>query len=237
MLRRFLLAVALLAAVAVRAAEPSAAYLRQARKARGFFEAREWLNATAMYTLMLEECPREADTYAHAIVARYFEADTAYAISLIQRAMDHGVALDSLLADVRTTSFGAGSPGMYEDILLHAREAYPYLARSINARLTDYYDFRSNAPQLIAMSRHMLSASPGNLRYRRLLARGYMLDGAPEQAAGIWRQILAADPDQLDTLLDLGSLYWLTGQRDKARPLLTRAYSLAPSPYLESLLE
>lgn len=231
------LAALLLCATSLYADSPTPAYERQARKAAAFFSAREWLNATAMYTLMLEEQPRDAGTYAHAIVARYFEADTVYAVSLIQRAMDHGVDFDRLLGDIKAASISAGSSDMYEDILLQARGAYPYLTRSINARLTDYYDFRSNAPELIRYSSRMLEGSPDNVRYRRLLARGYMLDDNPAEAARVWQGILKSDPDNLDTLVDLGCLYWLSGRRDDALPLLTRAYSLRPTPFLEALIE
>ena len=41
--------------------QTSSSYERNARKAENFFAAREWLNATAMYTLMLHEDPRQSD--------------------------------------------------------------------------------------------------------------------------------------------------------------------------------
>ena len=47
----------------------TSSYERNARKAENFFAAREWLNATAMYTLMLHEDPRQSDVYAHALAS------------------------------------------------------------------------------------------------------------------------------------------------------------------------
>lgn len=214
----------------------SAEYERNARKAETSFAAREWLNASAMYTLMLHENPRQPDVYAHAIVAQCMAADTARAVTMIQEAMNYAVPLDTLLSDVRGVSLSTGSPDMYEQLLLKARDTYPYLARAFNIRLADYYQFRTNGPMMVEYARRLLTTTPGNVRYRRLLAEGYMLQGDDTAAAREWSGILADHPDDLPTLLDFGSLYWTTGRRADALPLLTRAYSIAPTPYLEHLI-
>lgn len=217
--------------------QTSSSYERNARKAENFFATREWLNATAMYTLMLHEDPCQSDVYAHAMVAHYMAADTTRAVTLIQTAMNYAVPLDSLLSDLRDVSLSTGSSDMYENLLLRAREAYPYLARAFNIRLADYYQFRSNGPMMVEYARKLLATSPGNIRYRRMLAEGYLLQGDNADATREWTSILAQHPDDLATLLDLGSLYWVTGRRSEALPLLTRAYTLKPTPYLLHLIE
>lgn len=217
--------------------QTSSSYERNARKAENFFATREWLNATAMYTLMLHEDPCQSDVYAHAMVAHYMAADTTRAVTLIQTAMNYAVPLDSLLSDLRDVSLSTGSSDMYENLLLRAREAYPYLARAFNIRLAEYYQFRSNGPMMVEYARKLLATSPGNIRYRRMLAEGYLLQGDNADATREWTSILAQHPDDLATLLDLGSLYWVTGRRSEALPLLTRAYSLKPTPYLLHLIE
>ena len=171
------------------------------------------------------------------MVAHYMAADTTRAVTLVQTAMNYAVPLDSLLSDLREVSLSTGSSDMYENLLLRVREAYPYLARAFNIRLADYYQFRSNGPMMVEYARKLLATSPDNIRYRRMLAEGYLLQGDNAAATREWTSILAQHPDDLATLLDLGSLYWVTGRRSEALPLLTRAYSLKPTPYLLHLIE
>lgn len=216
--------------------QTSSTYDRNARKAESSFAAREWLNATAMYTLMLHENSRQPDVYAHAIVAHFMAADTARAVTMIQDAMNYAVPLDSLLDNVRQVSLSTGSTDMYEQLLLRARDAYPYLARAFNIRLADYYQFRSSGPQMVDIARVLLTTTPDNLRYRRLLAEGYLLQGDDSGAEREWKAILVDHPDNLDTLIDLGSLYLASGRRTEALPLQSRAYSISPTPYLERLI-
>lgn len=234
---KILLAVLFVLPLAAQGQTTTSSYERNARKAENFFAAREWLNATAMYTLMLHEDPRQSDVYAHAMVAHYMAADTTRAVTLVQTAMNYAVPLDSLLSDLREVSLSTGSSDMYENLLLRVREAYPYLARAFNIRLADYYQFRSNGPMMVEYARKLLATSPDNIRYRRMLAEGYLLQGDNAAATREWTSILAQHPDDLATLLDLGSLYWVTGRRSEALPLLTRAYSLKPTPYLLHLIE
>lgn len=211
-------------------------YRRLAEKSVRFFDNREWLNAQAMYTLMLERQPRRATVYAHAMVADVMTGDTVAAVTAIQRAMDHGVPLDSLLGDVRDISLGIGHATLYETLLLRAADAYPWLKRGLDSYLLDYYDFRNNGPMLVQYARRLLTATPYNLRYSRLLARGYMLNDKPELAADVWRNILSRHPDNYDTLLDLGNYYLQTGRRADALPLLRRAAAINSTPYLQSVI-
>lgn len=215
----------------------NAEYCRLAEKSERFFDNREWLNAQAMYTLMLDIHPRQAPVYARSMICHYMAGDTTMAVAGVQRAMDHGVALDSLLSDVRDISLSVGAPRLYEDILQRAAVSYPWLKRSIDSYLLSYYDFRDNGPMLVRYAGIMLGATPQNLRYSRLLARGYMLDNKPDKAVAVWLGILAGHPDDYDTLLDLGNYYLLCGHRSDALPLLTRAQKLRPTPYLQSILD
>lgn len=232
-------ALAVAAAAVARPALPATAtdsdgaeYVRLAEKADRFFSHREWLNATAMYTLMLDREPARRATYAHDIVARYMVSDTVTAVGLVQTAMDHGVALDSLLDDISSVSRGVGSADMYERLLRQCVTRYPWLSRTFNGALLRYYDYRDNGPAIIRYAGIMLTGSPDNVAYQRLLARGYMLDDRAEAAVGVWQRILSDDPENLATLLDLGNYYYVSGDIDRALPYLSRAYALQPSPYL-----
>ena len=80
---------------------------------------------------------------------------------MIQEAMNYAVPLDTLLSDVRGVSLSTGSPDMYEQLLLKARDTYPYLARAFNIRLADYYQFRTNGPMMVEYARRLLTTTPG----------------------------------------------------------------------------
>lgn len=222
--------------VVIKAGE-KAEYCRLAEKSKRFFDNREWLNAQAMYTLMLDIKPRQAPVYARSMICHYLTGDTMLAVAGVQRAMDHGVALDSLLSEVRDISLSVGASRLYEDILQQSALTYPWLKRSIDGYLLSYYDFRDNGPMLVRYAGIMLAATPQNLRYSRMLARGYMLDNKPDKAVAVWLGILARYPDDYDTLLDLGNYYMLYGHRCDALPLLKRAQKLRPTPYLQSILD
>ena len=209
---------------------------RQWDKAQRFFNNAEWLNASAMYTLILSKEPRERDVYSYAIVSHYMSRDTVGAVALMQQAMDNRVPLDTLLSDVRRTSMVAGSGTMYENLLLQARRRYPYLVRSVNGHLLDYYNYRDNGPLTVKYAQMMLDGAPNNLGFMQMLARGYMLCGEMEKAAGVWHSILHAHPDNREALIDLGSYYYTTGKRDLALPLLEKANAQWGTPYLQKLI-
>lgn len=216
--------------------DPNPEYVRQQSKAQRYFDEKEWLNASAMYTLILTREPSNTAVYASSIVSHYMSADTIGAVTLMQQAMDNLVPFDSLLTVVQQRAMVAGSGTMYENLLIQARKCYPWLVRSINGHLLDYYNFRNNGPMIVQYAGLMLEGAPDNCAFMRCLARGHLLCGNMDSAAEVWHSILSSDPDHLDTLIDLGTYHYNAGRRQEALSLLSRAYQLAPSPYLAHLI-
>lgn len=206
-------------------------------KAARFFDSKEWLNANALYLTALEANPTDSHVFARAIVSSAMAGDTSGAVHLIGLAGEHSVDTSEMWELVLADSFAAGSPTLYTSLLDEARTAYPWMSRSIDRELLDYYAFRSNGPQLVSYARKMLAGMPDNVEFLRLLARGHLLSGRTQEAIDTWQRILNINPDQYDTLLDLGNCLMLTGQPDRARPLLTRADALHPTPYVTARLQ
>ena len=207
-------------------------YATTAAKAERFFANAEWPSACAMYILMLEERPECPTTYSAAVVANTMAGDTVQALALVPRAMSHGIAVDSLLSGVRSRSFSIGRGDIYEHFLLDIKSHYPWLARVADNCLMQYYAFRQNGPMLIRYARLMLDGMPENRRFKRMLARGLMLDGRTTEAVATWTDIIGAHPDDYDTLLDLGNYYDATGDANRAVHYLTRAEDIRPTPYV-----
>lgn len=206
-------------------------------KSRRFFDNHEWLNATAMYTLLAVQQPADVNVQSRLTVSRFMSGDQAGAVNQITRAMEAGIPLDTLMDKVLAASLETGSPSMYRNLLESVRTRVPWLGRTVDGLLLRYYNFRDNGPELIRQARIMLAGLPDNLDFMQLLARGYMLDNQPEAAANVWTRILAAHPDDRPTLLNLGMYYLLSNRRTEALPLLTRAYSLQPTPYIQKILD
>ncbi len=221
----------------IAAAQAEADYNHVAAKAARFFDNSEWLNANAMYMLMLDNRPREVKTYSHAIVANIMAGDTVSMGNLLEQSMRNNVPFDSLLYSVQHVSMQVGSSDLYEKVLLTSRDRFSWLSRGINAYLLKYYDFRNNGPEIIRYAKIMLAGMPDDITFQRQLARGYMLNNEPEFALPVWLNILQNNPEHYDTLLDVGMYYEETGHHDRATAYLQRAYDIRPTPYVQSLLQ
>ena len=155
-LKFFIITIALAAATAA-----AADYGLTARRADRNFAFGEWAQAGALYELMLDERPDSAGVYSRAIVAASMLGDSARCASLLERAMAHSVALDSVVEGVRAAAYGAGHASVYADFLHLARTRMPWLARAMDARLLDYYDSRSDGPEIVRLAEAMLAGLPG----------------------------------------------------------------------------
>lgn len=238
-MRRILIVLILflpLVAMAVNATDADNQYQRTERKALRFRDDAEWLNASAMFTLMIDERPHVTSNYANAVIANTMSGDTTAVVRIMELSMTNNIPMDSIFADVQRISTRLGISYLYEDLLINSAEHFPWLQRSLNSYLLKYYTFRNNGPQMVRYARIMLSGMPDNIDFQRILAKGYMLSNNMPDAINMWRQILADHPDNLDTLLDLGNYYVTIGAMAKAKPYLDLAYRLHPTPYLESLL-
>ena len=209
---------------------------RLERKASLFFSNSEWRNANAMYVLMLEQRPHDRGTYSHAIVSNIMAGDTARALGLITLAMSNRIPIDTVLTEVRQTSFSIGRGELYEHFLLKTRSAYPWYSRVVNNYLLEYYDFRSNGPELVRYSTMMLEGLPSDLRLLRLLARGQMLSGLTDNAVNTWLKIIDLYPHNYDTLLDLANFYAVSGNPDSALTWFRRADAIRSTPYVSDYI-
>lgn len=231
------MALAMLACVAICTyAQTTDDYDRLAAKAARFFDNSEWLNANAMYLLMLDERPLEVSTYSHAIVSNIMAGDTISMGNLLEQSMQNNVPFDSLLNSVQQVSLQLGSSDLYEHVLLTSRQRFSWLTRGINAYLLKYYDFRNNAPEIIRYAKLMLAGMPDDVTFQRQLARGYMLNNQPEYALEVWFNILEKNPEEYDTLIDIASYYELTDEHSRAVTYWQRAYKLRETPYVKSKL-
>lgn len=223
-------------AAATKLAADTTAYGRTERKAIRFRNDAEWLNASAMYSLLLEAKPHLAENYANAIISNAMLGDTLAVVNIMERSMTHNVPIDSVFADVQEISTRLGISYLYEELLIDSAQHFPWMQRGLNSYLLKYYTYRNNGPKMVEYARIMLSGMPESVEFMRLLAKGYLLSDNTEDAVTVWREILANHPDNLPTLLDLGNYYVTTGAMSKARPYLDLANRLNPTPYLADLL-
>lgn len=201
-------------------------------KAHRFFDNREWASAQALYGLMLEQEPGVAGTYSRAIVASAMLGDTVSTSDLLSRAMSHGVKVDSLFEAVRSTAFEISAPQVYEHFMLRSQSDCPWLARAIDGQLLDYYLFRDNGEKIVFFANRMLAGLPDSTHFLACLAQGHALQGDFETAVAVWKRILAIDPSDYDTLLNLGNYMAISGKEAEAREYLGRAEAIRPTPYV-----
>lgn len=209
----------------------------EARASR-FFAHREWASAGAMFTLMIHERPYVASTYGQAIVAAGMLSDTLSQIDLTHKALAAKIPIDSLFSTVERTGFSIGQTSLYEEYLVHAKSAEPWLARIIDAYLMKYYTYRQNARGMIEYSKIMLRGLPDDEKALYTLAQGYLLDGRYNLAVAVYTRIVELNPDSYVALLYLGNYYKSRAAADKSAKangivFLERAQKLMPTPYVE----
>lgn len=206
------------------------------QKASRSFGEHDWPSAQALYTVVLSKNPTDTLAAARSAVASFVTGDTVLALETFQNAMTHGVSLDAILEQIRSQSFRAGESDVYVNFMLTAARKLPWLARGINARLLPYYEFRDNGPKIVDYSQRMLAGLPHSIRYLSALARGYMLAGDLPAAAETWKEIINLEPNNFNSLVNLGFYYLDNNQPRQARAFIERAVKVNPTPYLKSTL-
>jgi tetratricopeptide (TPR) repeat protein len=207
-------------------------YSKTAERADRAFEYKEWPNAAALYGLMLNEQPQVSRNYGRAIVAYSMCGDTASCVNLFERAMAHGVPVDSLFNIVRQSSFEIAQGDVYSRFLHRCRNAAPWMGRAIDDLLLEWYLYRSDGPMIIKYAQTMLNGLPDSKDYLNALATGYIDNDQPYMAAETWQKVLELYPDDYQTLINLGNVYLELGDESRAHDYLGRAYKLHPTPYL-----
>jgi len=214
-------------------------------KAERFYKQQEWASALAMYQLMLESQPQQADVYSRAIISATSLRDSSEVLELTNKAFEFHVPFDSIFQNVKAESFALGKTNLYEKYLLGIATHYPWLQRAIDGYLTDYYVFRHDGRKMIEYAKIMLEGLPSDAGFLSILARGYMLNGETELAIETWHNILETDPDNYNALLSLGNYYFELWQKSPSDKLLRnntseylrRAYDIKPTPYISSILK
>lgn len=212
-----------------------------AMKADRFFAQKEWMSAAAMFTVMLDEQPRNADTYGKAIVTAGMRRMPAEQSQLMDRALDYHVPFDSVFSAVERVSFSLGQTSMYEDFLNLVKHDKPWLGRSIDAYLLRYYVFRRNADGMIRCSEKMLEGLPDDVNFLSILAQGLLIKGDFKGAMATYERILTVSPDNYEALLYLGNYYKDRAEADgsyaaRARECLVKAQAIRDTPYLAAAI-
>lgn len=226
----------------IHAAE-SSHYEALAKKERMFYNAREWPGASAMLTLMIAERPSQPDLYGRAIVVQSLMNDTTGAVDLLSAAMKNKVPFDSVFCNVKKESFELGRSELYEKFLVQVKESHPWLIRTVDGYLLDYYCFRRDGTKMVEFSKIMLEGLPDNTVFLSILAQGYLLEGATEKGILTYRQLLHYNPTDYQATLYLANYYydrWETTRSDydfnQAQQFLTRANELKPTPFIRQRL-
>lgn len=204
-----------------------------------FFGQQEWASASAMYDLMIEQQPKVVDTYCHAIVSAGMQSDTLSQIRLMRQSIKAHIAFDSIFKGVKRLSFQVKEGTLYEQFLNVIKRAEPWLTRSADRYLLDYYVFRNDAQKMIDYSKRMLSGLPNDEGFLSILAQGYMLNGQYAESVDTYRRILEISPNNYDALLRLGLYYdSVANESDAARKealkFLQRACKIKATPFINA---
>lgn len=213
-------------------------------KAERFFDQREWASASAMYYLMLDQEPKIAETYGHAIVAAGMRDDRQDQLRLMREATLAYVPFDSVFNEVERVSFSLGKTDLYEDFLLMVKAQDPWMTRTVDQRLMAYYSFRRNPQRTVEYAQIMLQGMPDDVGYLASLAQGQAGLGRWDEALATWKRILEIDPVNYDALLEIGNYNYMQWERDKrcgecraeALSHLDRAQQLHATPYVARMM-
>lgn len=243
-MRTLALLLTLLLMAPAASADDANSYNILAKKERMFYNAREWPGASAMLTLMIEQRPTSPGLYGRAIVAQSLMNDTTGAVSLLDLAMKNKVPFDSVFSNVKTESFALGRSDLYENFLIRVKSTHPWLLRTIDSYLLDYYCFRRDGAKMVEFSNIMLKGLPDNTDFLSILAEGYLLKGEIEKAMLTFRQVLYYNPSDYSATLYLANYYFDRWQkttsdsdRHQALAFLNQAYELKPTPFIRSRLD
>ena len=217
------------------------------RRATMFYDQEEWLSASAMYTLMIDQRPQVVDTYSRAIISAAMRNDTLMQTDLLEKSFQNHIPFDSLYSHVKTLSFDLGKTDLYENFLLRTQMSYPWLSRNIDSQLLKYYSFRRNGTKMEEYALKMLNGienKPESIPFREILADAYLLQGEKNKAIETYNSILKLDANNYDTLIELGNCYYSAFIDDNsdseskklAIEHLLKANSIKPTPFVTKIL-
>lgn len=223
-------------------------YNKLNEKAERFIQFQEWRNANAMYLLMLDNRNDDFGSYSRAIVTSGLIGDRQSQLDLLERTQKAGIPLDSIFSQVRVFSFDIGEYQEYERFLKLVKHTHSWLARPINMRLLKYYDFRNDAPNMVSIGQELLVATPNEVNYLGVVARGFVLMGDFENGADVYERILSIDDKNYEALIAMGNYFYvmwkaaegtrsqLSDNKQKSLEYFHRADKVHSTPYVTSVI-
>lgn len=218
-------------------AMPSTPDNSTAARAGRFFSYREWINAGALYTMLLGDDPTNTLFCSRAIVAAGMLGDTVQQTTLTTAALDARMPVDSLFTAVERTSFSVGQTSLYEEYLMRIKRAEPWLSRIIDGYLMRYYTYRRNPRGMIDFSLIMLQGNPESEPFLYTLAQGYLINGQTDQAVDVYRHIVSLNPKALEAILYLANYYDSADNHTEALIYFRQAALLQPTPFIENAIK
>lgn len=207
-----------------------------ATRADRAFEAGEWAQAQAMYSVMASR-HHDHKPYARAIVAAAMAGDTASVHTLAENAVSAAVPLDSLLTTVEADSYSLRNGDIYPALLNGMARQMPYLRRALRLRMLNYYVYRGDAPNTIECVTELLAGVPDNVNFLTILADAQFKTADTDGAVATCNRILELDPGNYDALLALANHYDATGDAARALTFFVRADAIRPTPYVTRRIE
>ena len=204
------------------------------RRADRAFSAGEWASAQALYALVTDAAPDNADAHARMMTAALMRGDSTAVPVAVERALASGVALGALLDSLRADLRMVSGYNLYPIALEGIAADKPYLRRPITDRLLDYYSERRDGAMMVRCAQLLLAGLPDSPRYLDALAWGKLYLGRRDEAEAAWRHALSADPDNAQIIISLATLL---GNTPESTALLHRADSISPSPAIKARLK
>jgi len=233
----FFLAAAFFALTASPAASAASDAASLGLKAQRYFDQREWSSATAIYSLLIEQCPDSAGLYGRAITAAGMRGAEAEQQQFLRRALKERVPVDSVFSSVEHSCFALGRARLFEDFLILSARSEPWLSRKIDALLLDYYTFRRNGSAMVEYADKMLAGMPDSEFYILRRAEGLLIMGRREEARADFARAAAANPRCLTALLFLGEMAVEDKNPAAARGFLRSSAAIDPAPALAAAID
>ncbi len=231
------------AAVLPLSANANGGYEKLKIKAERFYSYGEWESASAAYELILMQKFDDVDAYSRAITVKGILGRSDEQIAVVEQSQKNGISMMDIFKSVRMLSYSLGKPKIYESLLLIMKEKQPWMRRSINVMLAEYYSQRNNAPKMVAYADTLLSTRADDLFALRIKSRGQMLRDDYVSSVSTNDRIIALEPTDIEAYLNNGVYFFnmwkaagMASDKSRAIHYLSKAYKLRNTPYLKDRL-
>lgn len=213
----------------------SDSYELMSRKAAQYAEWGDLRQALGEYAKMRRAEPDSVEPYAAPMVICSVLGEPASVQAILDSALNAGLPARPLLAACRADAVRLAHLDHYENILLLA-QADTRTEPTAVPLLLEYYAFRRDGAKTVQYADLLLRSRPNDVRLLTARAMGYIDMQSDAEAMQAFRDVLTADPQNLEALLYLGNYLYARGETAQAVPYLRQARALRPSLRLEALL-